>query len=86
MASAVSEPKTSGGERSDAPSTHSRLAPMAMAAPKATTLRRIDKWVQEDRSQGAVDLLSPEDTSCVGCGWSYAVSRAARDTSCSRMG
>eukprot|EP00965_Chrysotila_dentata_P109925 3632255-Pleurochrysis_carterae.AAC.1 len=57
-----------------------------MAAPKATTLRRIDRRVQEGKCQSVVDLLSPEDTSCVGGGRSYAVSRAARDTSCSRIG
>eukprot|EP00965_Chrysotila_dentata_P114861 3796617-Pleurochrysis_carterae.AAC.1 len=59
---------------------------MAMAAQKAATLRRIDRRVQEDKCQGAVDLLSSEGTSCVGGGWSYAVPRTARDASCSRMG
>eukprot|EP00965_Chrysotila_dentata_P095453 3155000-Pleurochrysis_carterae.AAC.1 len=57
-----------------------------MAALKAATLRRTDRRVQEDKRQGAVDLLSSVSTPCVGGGRSYAVPRAARDASCSRMG
>eukprot|EP00965_Chrysotila_dentata_P053526 1776154-Pleurochrysis_carterae.AAC.2 len=84
--SAASKPAASGGERSNAPSTHSCLAPAAMAALRAATLRRIDRRVQEDKCQGAFDLSSSESTSRVGGGRSHAVPRAARDASCSRMG
>eukprot|EP00965_Chrysotila_dentata_P159338 5263454-Pleurochrysis_carterae.AAC.1 len=74
-----------GGERSSTPSSHSCLAPIAMAALKAATLRRSDRRVQTDKCRGGVDLPLSEITSRVGGEWSYAVPCAARDASCSRM-
>eukprot|EP00965_Chrysotila_dentata_P176275 5820558-Pleurochrysis_carterae.AAC.2 len=84
--SATSKPAAEGGERSSTPSSHSCLAPIATAALKAATLRKIDRSVHVENRRGADDLPSPERTSCVGSRRSPAGLDATSEASCSRMG